>query len=189
MVGGIAPGSRSVSIRDGVGPRPRGAWPERVSVEGKRVRTAFRVRYAETDQMGMAYYAGYLVWFEVLRGDLMRTAGIPYTRLEAQGYFLPIVEAHLRYLSPAPDGPWSCGGSGAAIPPGAIRIPPGAGREAPRRGVDDPRSHGAGWAPQGVFPGTSGGPWALDRGGRGIPVTCPPLCYTPLRRMGFFQEA
>jgi len=90
-----------VSIREGEGPRPGAAWPERVSVEGKRVRTAFRVRYAETDQMGMAYYAGYLVWFEVLRGDLMRAAGIPYTLLEAQGYFLPIVEAHLRYLSPA----------------------------------------------------------------------------------------
>jgi acyl-CoA thioester hydrolase len=79
----------------------RVAWPERVTVEGKRVRTCFRVRYAETDQMGMAYYAGYLVWFEVLRGDLMRAAGTPYTRFEELGFMLPIVEAHVRYVAPA----------------------------------------------------------------------------------------
>jgi acyl-CoA thioester hydrolase len=78
-----------------------GAWPERVRREGKRVRTAFRVRYAETDQMGMAYYANYLVWFEVMRGDYMRAVGVPYTRLEAEGYRLPIVEARVRYIAPA----------------------------------------------------------------------------------------
>ena len=77
------------------------AWPERVMVDGLRVRTAFRVRYAETDQMGMAYYANYLIWFEVMRGDYMRAQGIPYPELEAAGYFLPIVESHVRYLSPA----------------------------------------------------------------------------------------
>lgn len=96
-----------MSIRQGDAPQPRpmvehpDAWPERVSVEGRRVRTCFRVRYAETDQMGMAYYAGYLVWFEVLRGDLMRAAGTPYPWFEEQGYFLPIVEAHLKYMTPA----------------------------------------------------------------------------------------
>jgi acyl-CoA thioester hydrolase len=88
-----------MSIREGADPqRP---WPERVEVEGKRVRTAFRVRYAETDQMGMAYYANYLVWFEVMRGDFMRAVGTPYRALEEQGYLLPIVEAHVRYLAPA----------------------------------------------------------------------------------------
>lgn len=76
-------------------------WPERVTREGNSVRTAFRVRYAETDQMGMAYYANYLVWFEVMRGDFMRSVGVPYTSLEAKGYRLPIVEAHVRYVSPA----------------------------------------------------------------------------------------
>jgi acyl-CoA thioester hydrolase len=76
-------------------------WPERVTVEGERVRTAFRVRYAETDQMGMAYYANYLVWFEVMRGDFMRARGIPYSDLEKQGYILPIIEAHVRYRTPA----------------------------------------------------------------------------------------
>ena len=65
------------------------------------MRTAFRVRYAETDQMGMAYYANYLVWFEVMRGDFMRAIGLPYRDLEARGYLLPIGEAHVRYLAPA----------------------------------------------------------------------------------------
>jgi acyl-CoA thioester hydrolase len=77
------------------------SWPERVHIEGTRVRTAFRVRYAETDQMGMAYYANYLTWFEVMRGDFMRAVGVPYAGLEAQGYRLPIVLAHVRYLAPA----------------------------------------------------------------------------------------
>ena len=55
-----------MSIRqDSTGSDP---WPERTRVEGREVRTIFRVRYAETDQMGMAYYANYLVWFEVMRG-------------------------------------------------------------------------------------------------------------------------
>jgi len=88
-----------LSIRE-PGPGER-AWPERVTLEGTRVRTAFRVRYAETDQMGMVYYANYLVWFEVMRGDFMRAIGVPYARLEAEGWFLPIAEAHVRYLAPA----------------------------------------------------------------------------------------
>ena len=89
-----------MSIRDSNAGRSD-LWPEQVAVEGKRVRTAFRVRYAETDQMGMAYYAHYLVWFEVMRGDFMRAIGIPYTRLEDDGYILPIVEARVRYHAPA----------------------------------------------------------------------------------------
>jgi acyl-CoA thioester hydrolase len=87
-----------LSIRESTNGDP---WPERVTVEGKRIRTAFRVRYAETDQMGMAYYANYLVWFEVMRGDFMRAVGVPYSDLERQGYILPIIESHVRYLSPA----------------------------------------------------------------------------------------
>ncbi len=89
---------RALSIRE---PTDASLWPERVTVEGHRVRTAFRVRYAETDQMGMAYYANYLVWFEVMRGDFMRAVGIPYSDLEREGYILPIIEAHVRYRSPA----------------------------------------------------------------------------------------
>jgi acyl-CoA thioester hydrolase len=72
-----------------------------VTREGTRIRTVFRVRYAETDQMGVAYYANYLVWFEVMRGDFMRAVGVPYRDLEAEGYRLPIAEAHVRYRKPA----------------------------------------------------------------------------------------
>ncbi len=91
-----------MSIRDTRRPEDGAEpWPERTVREGTRVRTAFRVRYAETDQMGMAYYANYLVWFEVMRGDFMRAVGLPYSEMERDGFFLPIVEAHVRYLAPA----------------------------------------------------------------------------------------
>jgi acyl-CoA thioester hydrolase len=61
------------------------------------VTTTLRVRYAETDQMGVVYYANYLVWFEVGRGAFCRDRGIDYARMEADGLFLPIVEARVRY--------------------------------------------------------------------------------------------
>ncbi len=60
----------------------------------------FRVRYAETDQMGVAYYANYLVWFEVSRAGFCRAIDYPYSRIEEEdGIFLPVVEAHCRYLN------------------------------------------------------------------------------------------
>jgi acyl-CoA thioester hydrolase len=63
--------------------------------------TSLRVRYAETDQMGVVYYANYLVWFEVARTDLLRHAGWTYRELEAGGVFLPVIEAHCDYHRPA----------------------------------------------------------------------------------------
>jgi len=60
-----------------------------------------RVRYAETDQMGVAYYANYLVWFEVARTDWLRAAGLTYRRLEEDGLFLPVIDAQCRYRAPA----------------------------------------------------------------------------------------
>jgi acyl-CoA thioester hydrolase len=60
-----------------------------------------RVRYAETDQMGVSYYANYLIWFEAARTEYFRTLGFVYTDFEKQGIFLPVVEAHCRYLSPS----------------------------------------------------------------------------------------
>jgi len=60
-----------------------------------------RVRYAETDQMGVAYYANYLVWFEVARTDWLRAAGLSYRELEAGGLSLPVIEAHCEYKAPA----------------------------------------------------------------------------------------
>ncbi len=59
------------------------------------------VRYAETDMMGMVYHGNYLPWFEVARTDLLKQHGLPYRQLEAEGYFLPVLEVNVRYLKPA----------------------------------------------------------------------------------------
>lgn len=56
-----------------------------------------RVRYGETDQMGHAYYANYLLWFEQARGAWCRDRGFTYKGLEALGFKLPVVEVHIRY--------------------------------------------------------------------------------------------
>ncbi len=64
--------------------------------------TTIRVRYAETDQMGVAYYANYLVWFEVGRTDWLRQAGATYRDMERDdGVALPVIEAHCEYRRPA----------------------------------------------------------------------------------------
>jgi acyl-CoA thioester hydrolase len=66
------------------------------------VTTHVRVRYAETDQMGIVYYANYLVWFELGRVELLRSLGLAYSKLEADhGCILPVIEARCRYRSPA----------------------------------------------------------------------------------------
>jgi acyl-CoA thioester hydrolase len=56
-----------------------------------------RVRYAETDKMGVVYYANYLVWFEVARCEWLRTTGSSYRQLEDDGTVLPVIEAHCEY--------------------------------------------------------------------------------------------
>src|SRR6187399_1249853 len=62
----------------------------------------FRVRYAETDQMGMVYYANYLVWMEIGRTDFCRQCGFVYRDLEREEQaFLTVAEANCRYLAPA----------------------------------------------------------------------------------------
>ena len=63
--------------------------------------TTLRVRYAETDQMGVVYYANFFVWFEVARTDLLRTLGWTYREMEAGGVFLPVIEARCEYHRPA----------------------------------------------------------------------------------------
>jgi acyl-CoA thioester hydrolase len=60
-----------------------------------------RVRYAETDRMGVVYYANYFVWFEVGRTDLLRESGWNYRDMEAEGFGLPVIEAHCRYRQSA----------------------------------------------------------------------------------------
>jgi len=59
------------------------------------------VRYAETDKMGVVYYANYFVWFEVGRTDLLRHAGWSYRDMETDGYALPVIEAHCTYRESA----------------------------------------------------------------------------------------
>lgn len=63
--------------------------------------TTLRVRYAETDKMGVVYYANFLVWFEVARADLLRSLGWTYREMEAAGVSLPVIEAHCEYARPA----------------------------------------------------------------------------------------
>ena len=64
-------------------------------------RTDVRVRYAETDRMGVVYYANYLVWCEVGRVEFLRAHGRSYAALESDGVGLAVAEARVRYLSPA----------------------------------------------------------------------------------------
>jgi acyl-CoA thioester hydrolase len=60
-----------------------------------------RVRYAETDKMGVVYYANYFVWFEIGRTDLLRNMGWSYREMEQAGVSLPVIEAHCDYHRPA----------------------------------------------------------------------------------------
>ena len=63
--------------------------------------TRLRVRYAETDRMGVVYYANYFVWFEVARTDWLRETGWSYREMEADGISLPVIEAHCDYRQPS----------------------------------------------------------------------------------------
>ncbi len=65
------------------------------------MKTELRVRYQETDQMGVVYHANYLVWFEVGRTSLIREMGYSYSDLENLGVMLPVVEANAQYRHPA----------------------------------------------------------------------------------------
>jgi len=71
-------------------------------VEKPSAETRIRVRYAETDQMGVVYYANYLIWMEVGRVELCRACGFHYRDMEREdGILLAVAEANCRYLSPA----------------------------------------------------------------------------------------
>ena len=63
--------------------------------------STIRVRYAETDKMGVVYYANYLVWFEVGRADLLRSLGWSYREMELAGVSLPVIDAQCTYQRPA----------------------------------------------------------------------------------------
>jgi acyl-CoA thioester hydrolase len=64
-------------------------------------RTTVRVRYAETDRMGVVYYANYFVWFEVGRTEWLRETGWSYREMEVEGVALPVIEAHCEYRQSA----------------------------------------------------------------------------------------
>ena len=64
--------------------------------------TRIRVRYAETDQMGVVYYANFFIWFEIGRVELLRQLGFHYKQMEIDDdCHIPVVEANCRYKSPA----------------------------------------------------------------------------------------
>jgi acyl-CoA thioester hydrolase len=60
-----------------------------------------RVRYAETDQMGVVHHANYPIWFEASRSEFCRQRGIDYGQVERDGMLLPVLELRVRYLQPA----------------------------------------------------------------------------------------
>lgn len=59
------------------------------------------VRYAETDQMGIAHHSNYPIWYEVARTDLMKKMGMTYSEMEQQGLILPLLELQCKYISAA----------------------------------------------------------------------------------------
>src|SRR5262245_52537813 len=69
---------------------------ERPSIE-----IALRVRYAETDAMGVAHHASYIVWLEQGRTELLRASGISYRSIEAAGFFVVLTDLQARYVAPA----------------------------------------------------------------------------------------
>ncbi|MBN2453089.1 MAG: acyl-CoA thioesterase [Candidatus Omnitrophica bacterium] len=67
----------------------------------KIAETNIRVRYQETDNMGVVYYANYFTWFEVARTEYLRSVGITYKQLEDKGMYLMVASASCEYKSPA----------------------------------------------------------------------------------------
>lgn len=70
-------------------------------MDSYRSESTIRVRYQETDQMGIVYHANYLVWFEIGRTDYIRNLGLTYRGLEEIGLLLPVVDVQCRFLQPA----------------------------------------------------------------------------------------
>jgi acyl-CoA thioester hydrolase len=82
-----------------------------------------RVRYAETDKMGVVYHSNYFVWFEVARTDLLRRAGWTYRDMEAEGFALPVIEAHCEYRQAARyDDELDVGATGRLLSPVRLRF-------------------------------------------------------------------
>ena len=65
-----------------------------------RTQSKIRVRYAETDKMGLVHHQNYVAYFELARVEMLDVLGVPYRKLEETGYFLPVIEVNIRYLLP-----------------------------------------------------------------------------------------
>lgn len=70
-------------------------------VSVKTHRTEYRVIYGDTDNMGVAYHANYLRWFEIGRAELFRSLGMTYKSIEEKGYFLPVSEVYSKFVDSA----------------------------------------------------------------------------------------
>ncbi len=70
-------------------------------MRGGETVSRFRVRYAETDAMGITHHSQYAIWFEVGRSDFFREKGVSYADCEARGVYLPVTELFVRFSQPA----------------------------------------------------------------------------------------
>lgn len=64
-------------------------------------KTPIKVRYAETDKMGIVHHSNYAVWYEAARGDFIEAMGMRYSDMEEAGVMVPLVELHCKYIKPA----------------------------------------------------------------------------------------
>ena len=74
---------------------------QRLTPKGHISKTQLRVRYAETDAMGIVHHSSYVPWFELGRSDWLREAGLPYSEFVRMGYYLTVTEVCARYYHPA----------------------------------------------------------------------------------------
>jgi acyl-CoA thioester hydrolase len=74
---------------------------EAPGLPARTIETTLRVRYAETDAMGVAHHASYIVWLEQGRTEVLRSCGLPYTAIEARGFFVVLSHLDVRYLASA----------------------------------------------------------------------------------------
>lgn len=63
--------------------------------------TSIKVRYKETDQMGVVYHGNYFTWFDIGRTEFLKNLGLLYSQLEEKGILLPVIEANCKYIKPA----------------------------------------------------------------------------------------
>ncbi len=68
------------------------------------VENKIKVRYQETDQMGVVYHGNYLVWFEIGRTEYVNKLGLKYTELEGLGYYSPVIDINIHYKKPVTYG-------------------------------------------------------------------------------------